>query len=164
MPYAKSHSNARAFERNPKAGNYIGKPLKSSNEKYRKVDEVITEIYCNICNGKSKTDIIEGLMSGEYDTPKKKLSKESAGIYYKRAIERLKENAALKEDEFLAILLSRYETILEDCMKANDRQNARQTLDSLVKLLGLNKSDKSQVEINKNDDKIVISFGFSKEE
>lgn len=164
MPYAKTHSSADINERNAKPGVYKGKALKSSDAKYRKVDEVITEIYCDICNGRSRTDIIEALCNGEYDTPKKKLSPLSAREYYKRAIARLKENAALKEDEFIAILVSRYETIFEDCMKANDRQNARQTLDSLAKLLGLNKSDKKQIEVNKTDDKITISFGFSKEE
>lgn len=158
MPLAKSHSLPNKKDRKPK-------PYKTSrgiavkNKEYYEAEEVLDQLYCDICNGVSKSDCMQKLIGGVYG---KELKPRNANDYYNAALERLQYNADIEAKQLRDLLYNRYETVLEECMKRNDLFNARATLDSIAKIfLGI-RDNQTNIQLNSdNDGGITINFGFS---
>ena len=156
MALSKSHSLSSAKQRKPKPSKF-----KTDNEKYAAVEGTIAKVYVDICNSVSKSDILEKIVNGMYDN--KPCIKRHAYEYYNAALSRLQEDADEKQENLKNIFYARYETLLADAIAASDRNAARSILDSMVKLMGLDKqSPSTAIQINSDKDNgVVINFGLN---
>ena len=164
MPIAKSHSDPDPKKRKPKAGKLDGNFVTNA-DKYQKMEAIIDEVYANYINGETRTNIIKKLELGLFTSQdEKQYSKRTAEHIFYAALERIKNDMALKREEAQAIILSRLESVYEDGVKMGDRFNAVKALDSMAKLYGLDKQQTSVQVSTKDSNSITISFGFPTEE
>lgn len=159
---AESHSSPNKKDRKPSAvvlGKRYVSPAKR-NEKYEEVENVIDQVYADICNGVSKFDCMQKLQKGVYG---KELTKRNAYEYYNAAFDRLAVNSDIEAEKLRNLLYSRYETLLEECVNKGDMYNARNILDSISRIfLGADKPT-TAIQINNNKDGITVNFGFAQE-
>lgn len=142
-----------------------------SNDKHQaasfnKADDIIDEVYVDICNGVARSDIEQKLMKGIYQPQDGKgKSYTMAKKYYNTALERMHYNTDIEHEKLKALFYNRYESLLEEAVKRGDVFNARAVLDSMAKIfLG---TDKNNTNILINSDKdggITVNFGFDKNE
>ena len=162
MPIAKSHGLPNKKDRKPKAAK-SPKGYTCRSKDYEEVEAIVDLVYVDICNGVSKYDILRKLEEGNYGKAIK--HKDSCYDYYNAAESRLAINADIEAEKLRNVLYSRYEAILEECIKKGDMYNARATLDSIAKIfLG---ADKPVNAIQINSDKengVTINFGFGDKE
>lgn len=130
---------------------------------FNRVDDVLDDVYCDICNGVSRSDITQKLMNGMYSSQKgqqKKMVYRTANVYYNTALDRMHYNTDLEHARLKDIFYNRYEALLETAVKKGDIFNARGVLDSMAKIfLGVDKQQ-NNIQINNNKDGITIKFGF----
>lgn len=128
-------------------------------------DEMVTEIYVDLANGLTKSEIVEKVTKGLYEHQKRPLSVRSAGDYLDAAYRRMAFDFEAQAEQMRADLYSKLMTIYHDAIEAGDRNNAIQVIDRIMKLTGC-AADKptTAVQINNNSDGITINFGFKKEE
>ena len=158
MPLAKSHSLPNKKDRKPKLYS-TSKGITIKNKEYYEAEEILDQLYCDICNGVSKSDCMQKLSSGVYG---KELKPRNAADYYNAALSRLEYNADIEAKQLRDLLYNRYETVLEECMKRGDVFNARATLDSISKIFLGVKDNQTNIQVNNNSDgKIVVTFGFN---
>ena len=128
-------------------------------EDYNKADDLVSLVYVDICNGVSRSDVIQKLQLGEYGN--RPYKPRQSAYYYNAALDRFAVDTDIEMEKLKDVFYSRYETILAECMKRNDLFNARATLDSMAKIfLGIRDN---QTNIQVNSDKeggITINFGF----
>lgn len=158
---AESHSSPNKKDRKPSAvvlGKRYISPAKR-NEKYEEVENVIDQVYADICNGVSKFDCMQKLQKGVYG---KELTKRNAYEYYNAAFDRLAVNSDIEAEKLRNLLYSRYETLLEEAIKKDDIYNARGVLDSMAKIFLGVKENQTNIQLNNNSDGITINFGFDK--
>lgn len=154
----KSHELPNKHQRKAKPCKYNGKII-VKNDEYDRVDNVITEVVDDICQGVARHIIIDNLTHAKYQAQIKPLSQRISEDYYRTAVKRLRNQINEREDELVDIYTARYESILNDAVKNGDRLTAKSILDSLVKLLGL--ANRNNTVTVKDDNKeINISFGF----
>jgi hypothetical protein len=89
----------------------------------------------------------------------KGISREQAGVYWKRVWESVKERFRLDKDKLVDKHLQSYWNIHAEAMGLGDLSNARQTLDAIAKLQGLNEPDKIDLKSS-----TTIEFKFGDEE
>jgi hypothetical protein len=89
----------------------------------------------------------------------KGLSREQSIVYWKRVWENVKERFRLEKDKLVDKHLQSYWTIHAEAMNSGDLSNARQTLDAIAKLQGLNEPDKIDIKGT-----TTIEFKFGDEE
>ena len=158
---AESHSSPNKKDRKPSAavlgGRYVV-PNKRA-EKYQEVENVIDQVYSDICNGVSKFDCLQKLQKGIYG---KEISKRNSCEYYNAAFNRLAVNSDIEAEKLRNLLYSRYETLLEEAIKKDDIYNARGVLDSMAKIFLGVKENQTNIQLNNNSDGITINFGFDK--
>ena len=158
---AQSHSSPNKKDRKPSAvvlGKRYVSPAKR-NEKYEEVENVIDQVYADICNGVSKFDCMQKLQKGVYG---KELTKRNAYEYYNAAFDRLAVNSDIEAEKLRNLLYSRYETLLEEAIKKDDIYNARGVLDSMAKIFLGVRENQTNIQLNNNSDGITINFGFDK--
>lgn len=158
---AESHSSPNKKDRKPSAvvlGKRYVSPAKR-NEKYEEVENVIDQVYADICNGVSKFDCMQKLQKGVYG---KELTKRNAYEYYNAAFDRLAVNSDMEAEKLRNLLYSRYETLLEEAIKKDDIYNARGVLDSMAKIFLGVRENQTNIQLNNNSDGITINFGFDK--
>ena len=159
---AESHSSPNKKDRKPSAvvlGKRYISPAKR-NEKYEEVENVIDQVYADICNGVSKFDCMQKLQKGVYG---KELTKRNAYEYYNAAFDRLAVNSDIEAEKLRNLLYSRYETLLEECVNKGDMYNARGVLDSMAKIFLGVRENQTNIQLNNNTDGITINFGFNNE-
>lgn len=158
---AKSHSSPNKKDRKPSAvvlaKGFVS--LKKRNEKYQEIENVLDQVYADICNGVSKFDCMQKLQKGVYG---KELTKRNAYEYYNAAFDRLAVNSDIEAEKLRSLLYSRYETLLEECVKKGDMYNARGVLDSMAKIFLGVRENQTNIQLNNNSDGITINFGFDK--
>lgn len=134
-------------------------------QKWLDTDEVISAVYVDLCNGMTKSDVMEKLTKGLYETQRKPVSVRSAYEYIGCAYQRMQYDFEAKAEELRADLYSKMMAVYQDCVQKGDRYNALQALDKIMKLTGV-ALDKPQnnIQVNANKDGITINFGFKKEE
>ena len=129
-------------------------------EDYNKADDLVSLVYVDICNGVSRSDVIQKLQLGEYGN--KPIKARQSAYYYNAALDRFAVDTDIEMEKLKDVFYSRYETILAECMKRNDLFNARATLDSMAKIfLGIRDGNHTNIQVNSDKDGgITINFGF----
>lgn len=155
---AKSHGEKSKKVRKAKK-TPASKGCPTLTEDYNKADDLVSLVYVDICNGVSRSDVLQKLQLGEYGN--KPYKARQSAYYYNAALDRFAVDTDIEMEKLKDVFYSRYETILAECMKRNDLFNARATLDSMAKIfLGIRDN---QTNIQVNSDKeggITINFGF----
>ena len=131
--------------------------------KYLK-EKVVMAVWIDLCNGVSRHDIMQklenDLMVEGVETSRltKSMKYKIISDAYAMAKEELDEQRDKQRELFYQRLL----TVYNECMVANDRQNALKALDMFARFGGL--YDKEKVEISGNlTENVNISFGFSED-
>ena len=131
---------------------------------FNKADDILDEVYVDICNGVARSDITQKLMNALYENQKKKMTYRTAQEYYNTALDRMHFNTDVEHHRLKDIFYNRYESLLETAIKAGDVYNAKGILDSMAKIfLGMDKQQ-NNILINNNKDGITIHFGFQKDD
>lgn len=133
-------------------------------EEYNKADDLVSLVYVDICNGVSRSDVIQKLQLGEYGN--KPYKARQSAYYYNAALDRFAVDTDIEAEKLRDMFYARYETILAECMKRNDMFNARATLDSMAKIfLGIRDGNQTNIQVNSDKENgITINFGFNKAE
>jgi hypothetical protein len=134
---------------------------------FNQTDDVIDEVYVDICNGVSRTDITQKLINGLYESQKRGMTYRTAQEYYNTALDRMHFNTDVEHQRLKDIFYTRYESLLETAIKKNDVYNAKGILDSMAKIFlvgDMKNTNNAKVEVNTKDSKVTISFGFAKDE
>lgn len=133
-------------------------------EDYNKADDLVSLVYVDICNGVSRSDVIQKLQLGEYGN--KPYKARQSAYYYNAALDRFAVDTDIEAEKLRDMFYARYETILAECMKRNDMFNARATLDSMAKIfLGIRDGNQTNIQVNSDKENgITINFGFNKAE
>ena len=157
MPIKDSHSLPTFKERKAAA-----KDAKCNEIKWLRVDDLISTVYVDICNGIAKSEIMEKLTKGVYPNMKKGLSQSAASTYIRAAYDRLRYDFDLKRDDLVADLYGKLITVYQEAIEVGDRSSAIQAIDKIMKLTGA-AVEKPQTAIQINSDTengITINFGF----
>ena len=156
---AKTHGEKSKKERKAKK-TPASKGCPTLTEDYNKADDLVSLVYVDICNGVSRSDVIQKLQLGEYGN--KPYKARQSAYYYNAALDRFAVDTDIEAEKLRDMFYARYETILAECMKRNDMFNARATLDSMAKIfLGIRDGNHTNIQVNSDKDGgITINFGF----
>lgn len=130
---------------------------------FNQVDDVLDEVYCDICNGVARSDIVQKLMKTQYESQsgqQKNMTYRTANEYYNCALDRMHFNTDIEHARLKDIFYNRYESLLEAAVKKGDIFNAKGILDSMSKIFLGGDATKNKIEINSKDGQVVIKFGF----
>lgn len=161
--FAESHSLPTYKER--KAAKVKEAGLYNFN-RWLKVDKTIDEVYVDLINGYTKSDIIQKLNEGVYENQKGKgIGYRTAQEYLDAAQERLAYDFEKNAEKLRADLYAKLTSVYQDAIMHQDRYSAIGALQTLMKLTGV-AMDKPQnnIQINANKEGININFGFKKED
>lgn len=159
--FAKTHS-LPTFEERKKA------KLEDGNGSYKKwlnVDEIVSDIYVDLANGYTDSDVLEKLTKGLYEGQKKPLGIRTAYDYLAAARDRMHYDfeaqcKVLREDLYNKLI-----SVYADAVQNNDRYNALIAVDKIMKLTGVGQpQQQNNIQVNANKEGIKISFGFNKDE
>lgn len=134
---------------------------------FNNADNVIDDVYCDICNGVSRSEITQKLINGMYDSQthqQSKMTYRTANEYYNTALDRMHFNTDVEHQRLKDIFYTRYESLLEEAIKKGDIFNAKGILDSMAKIFLGDDKDKNRIEIKNDKEGITIKFGFAKDE
>lgn len=135
------------------------KGMPTLTEDYNKADDLVSLVYVDICNGVSRSDVIQKLQLGEYGN--KPYKPRQSAYYYNAALDRFAVDTDIEMEKLRDVFYSRYETILAECMKRNDLFNARATLDSMAKIFLGVRDNQTNIQVNSDKEGgITINFGF----
>lgn len=137
----------------------------SQMKKWLKVDALVDQVYCDVLNGLSNSDIIKKLTAGVYEGQEKPLVFRNAYEYIEAARERIAFDFERNAEKLREDLYGKMLAVYEDAVSHNDRYNALMALDKIMKLTGV-AQDKQQnnIQVNANKEGITINFGFSDKE
>ena len=158
--FAESHSLPTFKERR------AAKKGGTNFEKWLKADKIVDEIYVDLCNGLTKSDVIQKMSEGLYENQNGKGIKERTAIdYLNAAQQRMAYDFESQAEEMRADLYTKLLSVYADAVQKNDRYNAIQAVQTIMKLTGV-ALDKPQnnIQVNANKEGIQISFGFKKDE
>ena len=132
-------------------------------QRWLTADHVVDQCYCDIVNGLAHSEVINKLKEGLYDGQTKGIAYRTAKDYLDAAITRLHYDFESQMVDIRADLYAKLLSVYNDAMKNNDRYNAVNALNTLMKLTGAS-MDKPQtaIQINGSEDgKVVVNFGFN---
>lgn len=135
-------------------------------ERWLRADKIVDEIYVDLCNGLTKSDVIQKMSEGLYENQNGKGIKERTAIdYLNAAQQRMAYDFESQAEEMRADLYTKLLSVYADAVQKNDRYNAIQAVQTIMKLTGV-ALDKPQnnIQVNANKEGIQISFGFKKDE
>ena len=158
--FAESHSLPTYKERRAAKKSCLG------FEKWLRTDKVVDEVYVDLVNGYTKSDIIQKLIAGLYENQQGKGVGERTAIdYVNAAQQRLAFDFEKNAETLRADLYAKLTSVYQEAIQKGDRYNAIQAIQTLMKLTGV-ALDKPQnnIQINANKEGININFGFKKEE
>ena len=144
--------------------------LKSGGTKFDawlKADKIVDEVYVDLINGLTKSDIVQKLDAGLYSPQKGKgIGYRTAVDYINAAQQRLAYDFEKDAEKLRADLYAKMMAVYADCMEAGDRYNALNALDKLMKLTGVaNDKPSTAIQINSGKEgNVVVNFGFGNEE
>ena len=126
---------------------------------------MVGEIYVDLCNGVSRSDITQKLMKGVYEPQKRGMTYRTAQEYYNSALDRMHFNTDIEHQRLKDVFFSRYESLLETAIKKGDVYNAKGVLDSMSRIfLGDFNKTQNNIQINSmGDGKVVVTFGFGED-
>lgn len=135
-------------------------------ERWLRADHIVDQVYCDLCNGISKSDIIMKFANCQYDGQKKSIGERTAQDYIASAVDRLHYDMEAKQEDLRADLYGKLLTVYNDAMQANDRYSAIGALQTIMKLTGC-MIQQPQTAIQINSDKeggVTVNFGFEKKD
>ena len=134
---------------------------RTAAKEFKRVDTIIDQIYCDICNGLTKDDIISKTLKCMYDgqtgTPKKC----TAVRYYSAAIARIQGNMDEIDKNLAATLYTRYAMLFKESKKKGDLRLSRDLLNDMSRIFGPERDKTLTVQANNSEQILRISFGFS---
>ncbi len=155
---SESHSLPTFKERRAKA--------KGTNfSRWLKADKIIDEIYVDLCNGLTKSDVVQKMAEGLYENQNGKgIGERTALEYLKAALQRMAYNFESQAEEMRVDLYNKLISVYADAVQKGDRYNAIQAVNTIMKLTGV-ALDKPQtnIQLNANSDGVTINFGFNKD-
>lgn len=159
--FSKKHSLPTYEERKEAIKGRIG----AARQKWLKADHIVDQVYCDLCNGFTKSDVLLKLTSAKYDGQDKHLSERTAYDYIAAAVDRLHFDMEAKQEELRADLYGKLMTVYQDAIEHSDRYSAIGALQTVMKLTGCAVPSQPQtaIQINNNTEGITINFGFTKE-
>lgn len=159
--FARSHSLRTVDERKEAAKNSKGK----ISPKWYTADKLVSQVYCDLINGLSSSEVLEKFANCAYDGQKKKVGMRTAQDYLRCARERLDYDFEHEANQLRADLYSKMLAVYSDAIEHNDRYNALIALDKIMKLTGC-AVDKPQnaIQVNAASSGVTINFGFSNKE
>ena len=162
---AKSHSNQSKKVRKAKKTPANNGGMPTLTEAYNKADDLVSQVYCDIANGVSRSVVIDKIVKGVYDGMERPLAPRTAANYYNAALDRFAVDTDIEAEKLRQMFYTRYESLLEEAVKKGDLYNARGILDSMSRIFGVErKTAETAIQINNNKDGITVNFGFAKEE
>lgn len=159
-----SHSKQSKMERKAKRT-----PTKNGmptlTDAYNKADDLVSQCYVDIANGVSRSVVIDKIVKGAYKGMERPLAPRTAANYYNAALDRFAVDTDIEAEKLRKMFYGRYESLLEDAIAKGDIYNARNILDSMSRIFGIEqKTPQTQVNIQNNADGIKISFGFNNDD
>ena len=133
-------------------------------QRWLRADHIVDQVYCDLCNGVSKSDIIIKFANCQYDGQKKAIKERTAQDYIASAVDRIGFDREKDENALRDMLYSRYEAILQDAIEKGDIYNARGILDSIAKIFLPNRPE-TAIQINSGKEGgVTVNFGFEKKD
>lgn len=123
------------------------------------------QLYNDIVEGQSRLYMLRKWLAGLYGNTCGDSVDEDERLFaeaYNAAIKQLRHNLEDLDDDERAKLYARYLAVYNQAFDTGNMKEARNTLDSMVKLQGLSKSDNKNIKVktDKENDVVEISFGF----
>ena len=129
--------------------------------KFKKSESILADIYADMGNGLTRTEVMAKLMNGLYEAQKGKAVKECQASGYMRITEeRIRQDFDNSRQQMADKIALCYLTVYQDALKNGDRLNANKALDGLAKLVGLGQPN-TAIQINNTSSGLTINFGFS---
>lgn len=162
---AKTHSKQSKLDRKAKKNPPIVGGVPTLTEAYNKADDLVSQVYCDIANGVSRSVVIEKITKGAYEGMEKPLAPRTAANYYNAALDRFAVDTDIEAEKLRQMFYTRYESLLEEAVKKGDLYNARGILDSMSRIFGIErKTPDTAIMINSDKENgVTINFGFNRD-
>ena len=134
---------------------------RTAAKEFKRIDSIIDQIYCDICNGLTRDDIISKVVNRMYEGQKGKPKKNTAVDYYCAAIRRIQGNMDEIDKNLAATLYTRYEMLFNESLKTGDLRLSRDILNDVSRIFGPERDKTLTVKADTNEKVLRISFGFS---
>lgn len=157
MPISLSHT--RPKEERKSLSKLANKHVKYKDYEY--VESILVQCICDIINGLQKSDVIKKLEQQLYEGQRQPYTYKTAEMYYYTAMQRIREDREAEVEELRDKLYSQYYSLYADAVKQGNTVGAKMILDSIAKVFAVTPDKK--VDIQVNNDKVNISFGFDSE-
>lgn len=156
----KGHGIPRYEDRKERANELLSH--QRLRENWMRADHIVDQVYCDLCNGISRSDIILKFANCQYDGQKKSIKERTAQDYISSAIDRLHYDMEAKQEDLRADLYGKLLTVYNDAMQANDRYSAIGALQTIMKLTGcMVQQPSTAIQINSGKDgNVTVNFGF----
>ena len=169
MPISKRHSNKTKADRQPMTNIHTPLIMKVQQhpKEFNRTDLIVDDVYADIANGMSKSEILKKLMFGLYpDQQGKEMKRRNAQDYYNGALDRLAIDTDIEAERLRNVFFGRYEALLEEAVKKGDLYNARGILDSMSRIFGVErKGPDTAIMINSDKEGgVTVNFGFDKKD
>lgn len=157
-----SHSNKSKADRKAKRTIIAKGQIPTLTEKYNKAEMLTDLVYVDIANGVSRSDIIQKITTGVYECMERPLAKRTAAFYYTAALDRFAVDTDIEMEKLRNVFYGRYESLFADAVKRGDIFNAKNILDSMARIFGIEKkTPQNAIQINSGQDSgVTINFGF----
>ena len=157
--FAKSHS-LPTFEQRIAA---VEHKQASLRKKWLKADKIVDQVYCDIANGFTNSEIQLKLKQGLYEGQTKGMDSRTIYDYINAAQDRMHYDFEEKLPQMREDLYLKFMTIYQECIEHNDRLTAVKTLEGLMKLVGIDGKPQTAIQINSDKENgVTINFGFNK--
>lgn len=164
MSLNKKHFLPNKSEREYKYFHPIYKMGGHSLKEFQRIEDLLDDSTCDLINGLSKSEILLKFQNGMYeDQHGKGVSLNTAEEYYKAILSRLSLDRDRDVEQVKDALYSQYLNIYREAMESGNLMMAKSTLDSLVKLYGIDKQPENAIQINSTGS-VDIKFGFKTDE
>jgi len=162
--FAESHSLPTFAERKKAMKSEKQNLNPIANERWLRADEIVDQVYCDMVNGHSNSDIIMKFENQQYEGQKKAIKYRTALDYINAAKSRLKYDFESDMKDLRADVYAKLLAVYADAIADDDRYNALGALDKILKLGGIDKPQ-TAIQINGGEDGgITVNFGFSNNE
>ena len=156
----KKHYLPKKKDRANKWFHPIYKYNSKSQQEYNRIEDLLDEITVDVVNGLAKSDIFLKMESGLYENMKKGVKHDTALDYYRAVMSRLQIDEP-DRDNAKNIFYSMYLNLYREQMEVGNTIGAKATLDSMVRLMGLDKPTNAILINSDKEGGITVNFGFS---
>lgn len=123
-----------------------------------KTYQIIYEIWCDLCNGLTKYEILQKIYNDSYSLPTSHYKKSWRYKVIGAAFDEMKCELKENRDKQRELFYTRMTALYNDALQHNDRPTALGALKELGKFAGVYEPDKIEVKGN-----LTIDFGFDED-